>query len=256
LLLTNSSLLVDLSMLKNDGHDTIKTIVIKASDTQINNIYAHFNVSLNGILIGSSFVSDSLKEYSMSTNVKKGKNPMLSVCFDNNRYAMEESRNLYIESVCIDGTDYHIDETNSIITLHESLLTTGFRSLAHKTAHYLKALKVDTAIFEIIEFEGAVSNQTLAAAMQFKEQVKTNPPKNLNVSSAGLHGRRTLLTYRRILENDQVGIMNMMVNRIDRNNWYRSAFGIQIMIDELMSYIYTWFYLSFFEPKSTNLINS
>lgn len=247
LLLTNSTLLVDISKLSPPQFDTIQTIVIKASDTRKNNTYAHFCLALNGKLLGSSFVNDSVKEYLFKTNTKPKENLLLAICFDNDHYTRKEDRNLYIESILINGISYKLDETNSIITRYRSLLTTGFNSEAAQASTYLKALNVDPGIIEIVEFEinGVNHTHTLTAALKLKEHLKYKMPKDINVSSAGLHARRTLFTYKNVLDLDQVGIFNVQVKMSDKNNWYKSFPGIYRMLDEFASYIYVWFYLNF-----------
>lgn len=245
LLLTNSSLLIDLLKLGLKKNDSIKSISINMSDTQQNNVYAHFNASLNGEWLGSSFVSDSIKEYTFLINARFMKNWLLSLYFDNDYQDSIESRNLYIQSVKINETEYKLDESNSIITRDESETTNGFDSEAAQTIQYLKDLEVTSEIIEIVEFEKNGNNQTLASALKLKEYFGEIIPQNLNVSSAGLHGRRTLFTYQKILEVNQIGVFNVPVKKFDESNWYKSGQGIQIMLDEFFSYIYVWFYLNF-----------
>jgi len=245
LLLTNSALMVDLSKLVKNVHDSIQTIAVKASDTQKNNVYAHFNMVLGGKWLRSFFVNDSLNEYSFFEDLKWTENLLLSICFDNDNYSLEESRNLFIESVKVNGIEYNLDETNSLITRYESAMTTGFGSEAAQTIQYLEDLKINPNNIEIIEFDNNKKNLTLSAALKLKEHFNESLPKDLNVSSVGLHARRTLFTYRKILEMEQIGVFNVQVKMFDRNNWYKSSQGIQKMIDEFASYIYVWFYLNF-----------
>jgi len=106
-------------------------------------------------------------------------------------------------------------------------------------------LGIDPAIIEVVEFEQADNNQTLVAVLQLKDWVKRRSIKNLNVSSSGLHGRRTYITYQKILGDDiRVGIINADIEIINRSNWYRSTLGIKVMIDEFFSYIFAWIYLT------------
>jgi hypothetical protein len=124
-------------------------------------------------------------------------------------------------------------------------MTTGFFSEAKQTSQYLVDLKVNPKIIRIVEFDKIGNNQTLASALKLKEYFNDNRPKDLNVSSAGLHARRTLLTYLKVLEIDQLGVINVSVKKFDEKNWYKTGLGIQKMMDEFFSYVYVWFYFNF-----------
>ena len=245
LLLTNSSLIIDLSKLNDFSADSISSISVKASDTQMNSVFAHFNLALNGKLVGDTFVNDSLKEYLFEVNALKTENSSVAIFFDNDCHTKNERRNLYIESIEINNRLYQIDELYSFITRDKNFLTTGFNSEAEETKQYIQALGIDPQIIEIVEFEQAENNQTLVAAILVNDLLKNRSINNLNVSSSGLHGRRTYMTYQKILGEDiSVGIINPEVEIFNRTNWYRSVRGIMVMIDEFFSYIFAWVYLT------------
>ncbi len=244
LLLTNSSLMIDLSKLPDLMTDSISSISVKASDTQRNNVFAHFNMVLNGKLVGDTFVNDSVQEYLFEVNEGKIKSSFLTINFDNDCHTKSERRNLYIESIEINNRLYQIDESFALITRDMNYLTTGFNSEAERAKQYILALGIDPQIIEIVEFEQAENNQTLVVALLVNDLLKNRLIKNLNVSSSGLHGRRTYMTYQKILgEGITVGIINPEVEIFNRTNWYRTTRGIKVMIDEFFSYIFAWVYL-------------
>lgn len=245
LLLANSSVIINLSKLNLRETDSLQSITVFASDTQKNKIFAHFSVALNGKLLGSSFVNDSLKEYTYFVGEKKKENQYLAISFNNDYYSGEESRNLYIESIEVNGAKIYLEESNSFITRQENLYTTGFCSEAQQVADYIKSLNVEPGTIEIVEFHSRKRNQTLEAAKSLNDYLGEKKLQHFNVSSAGLHGRRTLLVYRNVLENDKVGIFNVELENFKKNNWYKSKIGILKMLDELGSYIYVYLYLSF-----------
>ena len=245
LLLTNSSLMIDLSKLLNLSTDSIYSISVKASDTQRNNVFAHFNLVLNGKLVGDTFVNDSVQEYLFEVNDGNIENSFLAINFDNDCHTKNERRNLYIESIEINNKLYPIDKSIAFITRDKNFLTTGFNSEAEGAKQYILALGIAPQIIEIVEFEQAENNQTMVAAIQVKDRLKSRSIKNLNVSSSGLHGRRTYMTYQKILGDDiSVGIINAELELFNRSNWYSSTRGIMVMIDEFFSYIFAWVYLA------------
>ena len=78
----------------------------------------------------------------------------------------------------------------------------------------------------------------MVAAIQVKDRLKSRSIKNLNVSSSGLHGRRTYITYQKILGDDiSVGIINAELELFNGSNWYSSTRGIMVMIDQFFSYL-------------------
>ena len=246
LLLTNSSLLVDLSNLKSTDTDSVFTISIKASDTQKNKNFAHFNVILNGIWLGDSFVNNSIQEYKFKCNTTFNSNSILAICFDNDAHTSEERRNLYVQSIKLNEHELYFEHSNAVITREENLITTGFQSQAAKTIQYLKALNIDPGIIDIIEFNTAEKNQTLASALNVKYYLKDHPILDLNVTSAGVHGRRSLFTYKKVLKPKiEIGIINSENIKYNQSNWYKSPEGIRLMLDELFSYMYAWMTLSF-----------
>lgn len=210
-----------------------------------NSVFAHFNLAFNGTLVGNTFVNDSLQEYLFEVKTGKPENSFLTIFFDNDCHTNNERRNLYIESIGINHKLFPIHESFTLITRAKNLLTTGFNSEAEETKQYIQALGIDPKIIEIIEFEQAENNQTLVAALLVKGWLKGGSTKNLNVSSSGLHGRRTYMTYKKILGDDiSVGIINADIEIVNRSNWYRSNLGIKVMIDEFFSYIFAWIYLT------------
>ena len=244
-LLANSSLLVDLSKLQPPVPDSIFSVSVKASDTRKNKIFAHFNVILNGKWLGDSFTTDSLEEYKFRCNATFTGNPVLAICFDNDANTSGERRNLYVYSVRLNEYEYYIDNSYAIITREENLLTTGFRSEAAKTAQYLKALNTDPGIIDIVEFKTAEKNQTLASALKVKGYLEDHPVNDLNITSAGIHARRSLFTYKKVLNPEiKFGIVNSEDAKYNRYNWYKSPEGIRLMLDEFFSYIYVRISLS------------
>jgi hypothetical protein len=244
LLLTNSSLIVDLSSMETGDSDSIHNIGFYGSATQINKIFAHFSVAINGRFLGSSLISDSLLKYNYSVDLKKTGKLILAIYFDNDLYLKEEDRNLYIESIEINGNNNFVEESNSFITREKTLLTTGYNSESKHIAQYLYALGVDSTIIEIVEFNSARRNQTLEAAKALKSHLGNATLPDFNVCSIGLHGRRSMVTYGRILDCENVGIINVESEKFNKLNWFRSFSGIQKMLDEFTSYLYVWLYLN------------
>ena len=246
LLLTNSTLLIDLTRLALDQNDSIKTLSIRASDTRINRIQSHFLVSLNGEFLGDMFASDTIGDYSFKVYSDIKDPQILAICFDNDCFIDGENRNLFVESIKINGLEFKISDTFSLITREENKITTGFDSQADKTAQYIKALKGIPDNYKIITFDLVDRNQTLAAAKAVKSYLENDSIDNLNVASLGLHSRRSLVTYRKVLDPKlKIGVINTKASSFDKNNWYKTPEGRSVMVNEFFSYLANWFELTF-----------
>jgi len=246
LLLTNSTLLVDLTKLDLDSNDSIKTIVVRASDTRLNQIQAHFLVSLNGEFLGDAFTTHTLNDFSFLLNSVVENPQILAICFDNDCFIDGENRNLFVESILFNGTEFKITDKFSLITYEENKITTGFNSQAEKTAQYIKTLNCFPENIKIITFDQVERNQTLAAAHAVKTFIERNPIDNLNVASSGLHSRRSLKTYGKVLGfSSKIGVINTDASEFDKSNWYKTSEGRITLINELLSYMVNWFELTF-----------
>ncbi len=219
LLLTNSTLLIDLTRLALDQNDSIETITIRAGDTRINRIQSHFLVSLNGEFLGDAFAMDTICDYSFKVYPDIEDPQILAICFDNDCFIDGENRNLFVESIKINGLEFKLNDSFSLITHEENKITTGFDSHAAKTAQYIKSLKCSFDNFKIITFYPVGRNQTLAAAKAVKSYLENDPIDNLNIASLGLHSRRSLVTYRKVLDPKlKIGVINTEASSFDKNN--------------------------------------
>lgn len=82
------------------------TIVkVKAYGTPNGGEYAHFRVLINGTKIGEAYTTNSLKEYTFSTEWDTDDFSRLMLHFDNDKYSDGEDRNLYVKSVLVNGVE-------------------------------------------------------------------------------------------------------------------------------------------------------
>lgn len=90
-------------------------ISIKAFGTEVAGENAHFNLLVNGDLIGETFVTSSSKNYVFSLNRESGPNDTVIIHFDNDYFSQTlGDRNLFIESIDVDGNQYDPSSKNVI----------------------------------------------------------------------------------------------------------------------------------------------
>ncbi len=244
LLLTNSTLLIDLDKLKLS--DSIQSVTIKACDTRLNRVQAHMLVSLNGYFLGDAFVKDTIEGYTFFNHFPIDDQQILAICYDNDSYINGENRNLFIKSIVINDIEFEISESFCLITNEENKITTGFNNQAEKTARYVNSLLGSEFEFKLITFNPVERNQTRAAAIAVGNYLQNTEIENLNITSSGMHSRRSLVTYREVLEPSiEIGVINTEASIYNRDNWYKTADGRKTMIYELFSYVINWFEVMF-----------
>ncbi len=237
-LYANSTLIFnpELFNLKEAG-DTLK-IVVRARGTKANGRFAHFNLIVNGKFYNGSFSAGEMRDYIF--NVETGSTGLktLGIRFDNDCGSSQEDRNLFVYSVTVNFEQITVNKNTALITTLENRFTTGFASKAEAAMNYLKALNVKAKNYRAVSFKLARENQTLAAANSFREWVGTKDLRKFNIVSAGIHSRRSWITYKRVLGNDyRIGIISLKSMRYNKNNWWKSTGGWFGLIDEFFSYI-------------------
>ncbi|NJM15939.1 MAG: hypothetical protein HC896_11755 [Bacteroidales bacterium] len=80
-------------------------------------------------------------------------------------------------------------------------------------------------------------------AKAFKDYLLAN---NLNINtlmavSYGVHSRRTHLTYKRILNGCNVGVLPIKSEMSNNPKWWTDKRSLNIMADEYLSFWYAWF---------------
>jgi len=244
LLLTNSTLLIDLKKLKLS--DSIQSIAVKACDTRQNRVQAHFLLSIDGEFLGDDFVTDSLKDYSFSIDPQITNPQLLAICYDNDCYIDGENRNLFIKSIVINDLEFKILENFCLITSEENKITTGFNSQADETARYINSFLNSKIEIELITFDPVERNQTLAASIATSDYFNNKEMGDLNITSSGMHSRRSMVTYRKVLGSHiKIGVINAEASIFNKSNWYKSHEGRWTMLNEFLSHIVNWIELTF-----------
>ncbi len=236
-LYANSALLFNPEILEfNDEQDSV-LIIVQVKGTEANGKFAHFNLIVNCKYTGGSFTTGELKEYVFVFATEKGTINSVGIRFDNDCMSKKKDRNLFIYSVTVAGKQIIADENTSMISTYENRFTTGFTSKAGATLNYLKEVGVNPNNSIAVSFKFAKENQTLAAAHSFRDWVSSTNIHSLNIVSAGVHSRRSLATYNKVLGDDyNIGIISLNSTRYNKSNWWKSPGGWLALIDESISY--------------------
>jgi hypothetical protein len=76
-------------------------ITVKAKGTKASGVYAHFKLIVNDLECGSKFTTSACKEYTFSVPFAVEEIKDVKIVFDNDKYAMGEDRNLFVNCIFI-----------------------------------------------------------------------------------------------------------------------------------------------------------
>lgn len=83
---------------------TPSTIIVRASGTLLNNVGPKFQLRVNNVVQGNVEVrSSAAQDYNFSLNTRMPAGAKIEVVFYNDEYANEQDRNLYVDSISING---------------------------------------------------------------------------------------------------------------------------------------------------------
>ncbi len=236
-LYANSTLLFDPELIQLPVNPDSVRIIVKAKGTDANGRFAHFYLIVNGKFVDGDFTSGVLSNYLFDIATEKGGINSIGIRFDNDCMSEGRDRNLFVYSVIVAGKEIAANKNTCLITARENRFTTGFSSKAEAAMSYLKAAGTIAKEYRVVTFRFAKENQTLAAAQSFREWVSGTDIRSFNIVSAGLHSRRSLVTYKKVLGKDyNIGIISLKSTRYNKGNWWKSPGGWFALIDESVSY--------------------
>ncbi|MCD4698727.1 MAG: hypothetical protein K8S16_21050 [Bacteroidales bacterium] len=226
------------------GQDSIQ-IIIRAKGTKARNLNAHVIVAINGKFTVSFFTANDFRDHIFSV-ASSEKIEMLTISFNNDLHTKTEDRNLEIASIIIDNQN--LLNGPYFTTKEISSRNTGFTSSAYLLANYLHDLGIKKNRIVSIEFEESLKNQTLAGAKAFKSILERDKPPSINLISAGIHSRRTYITYRYFLGSEmEVGIIYYKPIGYKETNWYKNPYGYLELLEEMASYLINYAHLKFYK---------
>ncbi|QHT71622.1 T9SS type A sorting domain-containing protein [Rhodocytophaga rosea] len=89
------------------------TVTVKAYSTISSGVYGHFKVMIKGTVIGEAYTTNSLKDYTFTSDWNISDLSQVVVHYDNDRNANGEDRNLFVKSIVVNGVE--ISSTSSSV---------------------------------------------------------------------------------------------------------------------------------------------
>lgn len=219
-------------------------VVIRMQGGAADGIFAHAHLVADGKIVNSFFSTSAMEEYRTVLPAGRGLNS-LSLYYDNDYAKVNEGRYLIVQSIALGGEELELDSGSVVFTYSEHRNYTGFKSAAAHGRAYLGNLGIDTNRIEVIEFEKGRINQTLAGAKAFAVWPGAGAIRSLNVVSKDIHSRRSRMTYSKVLGDVEVGVLYFVKDPTEARPPERWWTPYLLRVDEVLSYLGNWFYLTF-----------
>jgi hypothetical protein len=221
---------------------SVTNIAVRASSELDGEHAAHFNLWVNDSLVKDFYAGKRRRIYEVEWNGSPVDSVMIE--FDNDKMGDFGDRNLYVKEIILnnevripflDNTVYDIsalDNKNRIIN--------DMDSNAGLTSARLLSMGVDSSSVIAVAAKNSRINRTLASAVAVRDFINSSPLniKGINIISAGAHSRRTWMTFKQVLNTEEIGIISLTG---------RSGYqGFSKLMRETLAYIYYSFVLLFY----------
>jgi hypothetical protein len=188
---------------------------------------AHFNLFVNDSLIEDFFTNKRKKNYISTWRGSLTNIDSIMIQFTNDRVDDNGDLNLFVKEIIIDhktriqyqnNSEYNIGVLNG-----ERRIINNFNSYAELARNKLLSMGIDSSIIFAVPGQGVRINRTMISAFALRDWLKTTNIniKGINIVSIGMHARRTLMTYNKVLnEKYKIGIVSLP--DIETNNSLRN----------------------------------
>ncbi len=201
-LFTNGCVCLSKSALKKlNPENTINEIKVYTYGSKAKNIFAHFFCAVGDSILGQAFATKQQSTYTFRTGLSLSATHNLSISLTNDLNSSREDRNLFIDSVSINGIAFNRPSDFCLLyddhVNNDSTINYPFHSKSEAAAAYLKALGIKNNIVTVDSFYN-YRNRTLVTAKRFDSYIKKYDPnlKAFNVVSVQRHSRRSYLAYK------------------------------------------------------------
>ena len=156
--------------------------------------------------------------------------------------------------------DYAIEEAARIFSEgnYQLLVSTGgpldqgsyllqFETYAHLARYSFQKLGIAESLTVAVPAESVRRDRTYQSAVALKEWLDSSliSVKKIYLISLGAHTRRSALVFKKVLEPGiKVGQISVENEDYDCDRWWKSSEGVKTVYSELISLVYTFFFLS------------
>lgn len=226
------------------------SIMIKAFSDMGGEDRAHFNLFINDSLASGFYAEKRKKEYTVQWYGCLKDIDSVMVQYDNDIYEPPLDRNLSVREICFDDSiivpylfhsEYDMLKLDGKLRFRNNLTTT-----AQLARSMLIKMGIDSAKVIAVEVDKFRINRTLSSALSFRKWIAASGMdlNGINIISLGPHGRRTWMTYNKILdEKYRIGIISIAEENDKKLTGWRKSLRT---LRETLGIIYYRFILLFY----------
>jgi hypothetical protein len=234
-------------LLSGQNEKGAHTIEIKAFSDMGGENRAHFNIFINDSLTAGFYAEKRRKGYSFGWNGCLQDIDSVMVQYDNDIYEPPLDRNLSVSEICFDDkvtvpylfhSEYDMLKLDGKLRFKNNLTTT-----AGMARSKLIRMGMDSTRVIDVSADKAGINRTLTSALEFRKWLSARGTdiNGINIISLGPHGRRTWMTYNKILnERYRIGIISIPEDSDLKLTVTKKAIKT---LRETLGIVYYWFIL-------------
>ncbi|HYX09445.1 MAG TPA: carbohydrate-binding domain-containing protein [Bacteroidales bacterium] len=235
------------------------TLIINAWGTRAGNSGPEMRIRIDRKVAGEFSVGLRKKNYRIDFESSQIPHEV-TVLFTNNAHIGNEDRNLFVESIWLDGKRFpaRSEYTRYVINWNHATKTieTNNLSFAAKAASRLIQMGIDSN--KVISLPTPYVNwfRTFTSAVVVTEWMKKHQPavKGINICSQGNHSRRTWLLYRRAFQDSiNIGIITIPEPEYYKEDRLNPKFGVINIWREFTGYLYMKYIFNY--KRKYNKIN-
>ena len=145
-----------------------------------------------------------------------------------------------VDSLYSTGMIDHIYVTGGPIQQGSYLL--HFASYANLGARFLQQAGIPDSVISAVPAPFSIKDRTLTSAFSLRKWLEDNKTalNNANIVTLGVHSRRSLMVFKKVLPESDLGVLSVSNQDYDPKRWFFSSEGLKTVITETISYVYSF----------------
>lgn len=185
----------------------------------------HFSFWINSSKVFNGYTRDNGGSFKYLWDGRLSVLDSVMIQYDNDMYGPKGDRNLVIEKFCInqqnlitENADMFLDRGRPFGKARKNITAISYAEIS---ANFFTDLGVDEKFVIPVSNNRTNINRTYGNALALKEWLIENKldVQGINIVSMDNHSKRTWLTYRKLLDSENVGIISVSDQRKKKSPW-------------------------------------
>lgn len=145
-----------------------------------------------------------------------------------------------IDSIFKAGSIKHVFVTGGPIESGSYLLQYG--TFANLCALSLQKTGIPDSVISVVPAPRVLKDRTHTSAISLRTWVMENKTeiKDANIVTLGVHSRRSLMVFKKVFPESNLGVLSVSNQDYDPERWFFSSEGVKTVITETISFIYSF----------------